>query len=295
MVSTRSSSTKKNQTVPDTQGVLEDVTAETVPSNTATVDEIVVPSNAADAAETNKTDTVTSTNRVVLEGDNEEDERVVEEGRHSILVAVEKHKEEPLMIYWDSKEAKNLFRPVGEETVLEAIENQIQLLVGAFNGNNWKSIVDPTADLHKEFYLVPGSVADLKEQAMALSVALDLAKRDKPSKTWAVCCEEAVKLIYGNDNLIATPSPPSSAKLQEWYREFREHRFFLSKSKRKQLQKAKNDENMRLKKELSAAKKQNAALLSKIESGLGKVKSSKEAADLLAEIELDMTKIKIKD
>jgi len=278
---TRSSSAAKKKgrnvsfTLPESR-ILGDVTAENVPS-----------SNTAAEAVTSNT------------GVDQEEQAHLVRGSPSILVAIERHQEQPLGIYWESKEAKNLFRPIGSETVIQAIDNQIQLLVSAFHGNdNWKSITDPDADIHNEFYLVPGSVAELKEQAMALSIALDIAKRDKPTKTWAICCEEAVTLIFGQDgenNLLPSSTPPSSAKLQEWYREFREKRYFLSKKKRCDLRKEKRDETVRLKKELDAAKRENAVLLTKIEQGLSKVTNSKEAAELLAEIEQDMTKIKIED
>lgn len=293
MNSRSSSETKKQQdntvkrmSLPEPK-VLESIIADAISSNT------VAPTVINKNSSNNALENVASNAGVILEG-KEKDYRFVK-GRSSILADVEKTKDEPLTIYWMSKEARNLFRPLPNETVREAIENQIQLLVGAFNGNNWKSIVDPAADLHKEYYLVPGSVADLKEQAMALSVALDLAKRDKPAKTWATCCEEAVSLIYGEENLIATDSPPPAWKLQEWYREFREHRFFLSKVRRKEILKEKRDETARLKRELAAAKQQNAVLFTKINQGLSRVATSKEAVDLLAEIEMDLSKIKIED
>lgn len=212
-------------------------------------------------------------------------------GRPSIFETVERHQEAPRMIYWESKEAKNLFRPIGDETVRQAIDAQIHLLVGAFNGDNWKSIIDPNANAQQDFFMVPGSIADLKEQAIALSVALDLARRDKPSKTWAACCQEAVTLIYGNDHLISTPKPPTSALLQEWYREFRQGRFFLSKIKRRE----QKNKVKTLKKELDVAKKENAVLLAKIENELPNVKTNQEATNLLAEIEKDMSRIKIED
>ena len=232
-------------------------------------------------------ETVHPKNGLALEHDSNEKEDELAKICPSILVAVDRHKEDPLKIYWDSKEAKNLFRPIGDETVQQAIETQIQLLVGAFNGSNWKYIVDPETDVDKEFIHVP----DVKEKAMALSVALDLAKRDKPAKTWAQCCEEAVNLIYVDENIISSTMAPSSAKLQEWYREFRDKRYFLSKKNREK----KRDEKANLKKELDEAMKQNAILLAKIEKVLPKVKSSMKAADLLAEIERDMADVKVED
>lgn len=248
------------------------------------------PTETVPSSITITTEAVAVSSRENLQDILENQPRIVK-GRPSILETVERHQQAPHLIYWESKEAKNLFRPIGNETVQQAIDAQIQLLVGAFNGNNWKSIIDPDANVHKEYDMVPGAVAHVKEQAIALSVALDLARRDKPSKTWAVCCHEAVSLIYGNDNLISTPKPPTSALLQEWYREFRQGRFFLSKLKHREMK----NKVKTLKKELATAKKENAILLAKIENGLPQVKTNQEATNLLAEIEKDMSRITIQD
>lgn len=150
-----------------------------------------------------------------------------------IKVTVERYKDDPLKIYWVSTEAKNLFLPKGNETVLEALDAQIGLLRGAASGDNWKRVVDPEADFHQEFN-DPGSISRLKDKVMVLSVALDLAKSNKPISTWLQCCDDAVKLIYAD--------APSDVKLPKaktvcaWYREFRENRFFPSKERLKREQ-----------------------------------------------------------
>jgi hypothetical protein len=173
-----------------------------------------------------------------------------------IKVTIERYKDNPIKIYWASTEAKNLFRPKGNETVLGAMDAQIDLLVGALYGDNWKRIVDPEADLDKEFS-DPGEVIRLKDKVMVLSVALDLAKSNMPIKTWAQCCDDAVKLTYA-----LSPSDvklPKAQKVMGWYREFRMNRFFPS--------------NEKLKKEKRIAyNKKVAALLAQIEKGMSKVK-----------------------
>jgi hypothetical protein len=173
-----------------------------------------------------------------------------------IKVTVERYKDDPLKIYWASTEAKKLFRPKGNETVLEAVDAQIDVLVGAVYGDNWKRIVDPEADLDKEFN-DPGEVIRLKDKVMVLSVALDLAKSNRPIKTWAQCCDDAVKLTYA----FSPPDVklPKAHTVVAWYREFRENRLFPSKE--------------RLKKEKRIAyNKKAAALIAEIENGMSKVK-----------------------
>lgn len=172
-----------------------------------------------------------------------------------IKVTVECYKDDPLKIYWVSTEAKNLFHPKENETVLEAVDAQIDLLVGALIGDNWKRVVDPQADFNQEFN-DPGSISRLKDKVMVLSVALDLAKSNKPIKTWLQCCDDAVKLTYAH--------PPPDIKLPKaqtvcaWYREFRENRFFPSKE--------------RIKREQIARNKQIDSLLAEIENRMSKVK-----------------------
>lgn len=173
-----------------------------------------------------------------------------------IKVTKERYKDDPLKIYWASTEAKKLFRPKGSETVLEAMDAQIDLLVGAVCGDNWKRIVDPEADLDTEFN-DPGDVIRLKEKAMVLSVALDLARSNMPIKTWAQCCDDAVELTYA----FSPPDTklPKAQTVMAWYREFRANRFFLSKEKL-------------MKEKRIAYDKKVASLLAEIQNRMSKVK-----------------------
>lgn len=138
----------------------------------------------------------------------------------------EEDKSSSLLIYWESTEARKLFRAKSNETVLEAIDDQIKVLTEAYKSTDgWKSIVRVTLrdGEDMEEVISPVDILMLREKARFLSAALEQAKKNKPKFTWDECCKKAIDDIAEKEKNTFFPT---SRTLQAHYRKFRDDRKF---------------------------------------------------------------------
>jgi len=124
--------------------------------------------------------------------------------------------------FWDSPEACTLFKPVENETVLDAVNNQIEVLAEANKSDfGYTELIE---NLH-EFNLADANTYQgfcLHQKCMCLSLALVLAKENMNNWTWKKCCEEAIAILKKN-GMRLTKNPQT---IMEWYRKFRVKRKF---------------------------------------------------------------------
>jgi hypothetical protein len=130
--------------------------------------------------------------------------------------------------YWDSTEAKNLFRPQeDEENALIRINNQLQLLYDANSspdaylevidkGNNRVGDDDDEKLSEYQVWLV-------RQKILILTIGLVKAKGEKKMiQNWNTCCEEA-RL---EANKYGFKAATCSRTIRNWYQEFRVKRKF---------------------------------------------------------------------
>jgi len=126
--------------------------------------------------------------------------------------------------YWSSKEARNIFLPIGDELdALEAIKNQIESLKDALSGpRDYLTIVDvpgseeASAEMLSEYqsWIIIG-------KCQLLLSALIIASTKMPLyQNWDKICQEAIDITkkYG------VPQTKNSRTLRNWYMKFREKR-----------------------------------------------------------------------
>ena len=101
----------------------------------------------------------------------------------------------PPISFWVSPEAIILFKPVGAETVLEALDNQIQLLSEVNKSHyGYTELIDNIKDFNMS-HMNTYKIWKLCQKCTYLSLALALAKEHMNKWTWQKCCEEAVSLL----------------------------------------------------------------------------------------------------
>ena len=125
-------------------------------------------------------------------------------------------------IYWHSPEARKLFAPTGQETVLEAIDNQINALKKANDTHlSYLDIIDvPAGETLDEDSLTSYQVWAIQQRCIVLCLALKIAKEKMNGLTWQKCCEEAID--YGS--ALGLKLTSKARTVMEWYRSFRVRR-----------------------------------------------------------------------
>jgi hypothetical protein len=133
--------------------------------------------------------------------------------------------------YWESPEARKLFVPKGDETVLESIEAQIAILRGANEMHlSYLDVIDnPLQDILDEDSLTSYQVWALQQLCLVLCVALKIAKEKMNGVTWEKCCAEAID--YASAMGMTLTSQPQT--VMEWYRLFRRNRKFIRPPRKK--------------------------------------------------------------
>ena len=137
----------------------------------------------------------------------------------------------PFTSFWMSPEAIALFKPVDDESVLQAIDNQLELLEEANKSEfGYIGLVENI----KEINLKDASgyqVLVIRQKCMFLSVALTLAKENMNQWTWKKCCEESVIML----NKAGVKQAKHFQTVTEWYRQFRVKRKFTMMIAKKNL------------------------------------------------------------
>jgi len=122
-----------------------------------------------------------------------------------------------------------LFKPVGDETVLEALDNQIQLLSEVNKSHyGYTELID-----NINYNISNAStyqIWKLSRKCTYLSLALTLAKQHMNKWTWQQCCEEAV-LLLSKCGIYQTSN---ARTVMEWYRQFKIKRKFTISIQKKQ-------------------------------------------------------------
>ena len=134
-------------------------------------------------------------------------------------------------IYWLSPEAKKLFAPKSNESVLEGIDAQIRILKKANETHlSYLDIIDnPQQDTLDEDSLTTYQVWALQQRCLVLCLALKLAKEKMNGIRWEQCCAEAID--YASGMCMTLTSRPQT--VMEWYRLFRRNRKFLRPPRKK--------------------------------------------------------------
>jgi hypothetical protein len=115
--------------------------------------------------------------------------------------------------YFDSPEAAKPFKPMKNETVLDAIDRRIELWQSVqqyFDG--WKNMIIGDSDYDQ---CSPKSIHNLKQQAVTLVQAYGIAKEEIIARksTWEQCCEKSVKA----GKSLGMTACLSSNTLQHWH------------------------------------------------------------------------------
>ncbi len=123
-------------------------------------------------------------------------------------------------VYWESTEARAIFAPKNDETVLEAIQNQIDILRSAIQTyQSISSIVGEDVD-----NLTDCQALMIHEQCQIISLALiSVALNNLPVwQNWNRCCEVAVRIA----RKMGCISSQNARTVRNWYQEFQGMRKF---------------------------------------------------------------------
>ena len=124
--------------------------------------------------------------------------------------------------YWVSTEAIKLFKPKGEEGVLNAIDNQIEVLEQALaSDSGYIEIIGNIKELNLN-EIPTYQVFLLRQKCMYLTMSLNLAKEQMNNWTWTKCCNKAVEHLRKS----GLKQAKNGRTVMEWYREFRQNRNF---------------------------------------------------------------------
>ena len=105
-----------------------------------------------------------------------------------------------LETYWDSPEAKLLFRPLASEsTALVAIDNQIKALRDVNKSSNAFLTIARNLDEVNEDDVTEHQKWVIQQKAQYLALALHLARENMNGWTWQKCCEKTIGEYKGKD------------------------------------------------------------------------------------------------
>eukprot|EP00980_Cylindrotheca_fusiformis_P009069 scaffold1956_cov109-Cylindrotheca_fusiformis.AAC.4 len=142
---------------------------------------------------------------------------------------------------WYSKEIENLFFPLSEETAMEAVQKQMELLRVAINCD--EAMKDLVLDLDEDLILweeykkgimssdsliIPRYITKLQRASIHIFSALRLMLSvdwRKQRLDWQACCAKAVQDLARIGLAIYDDAEP----VIQWYEEFREQRKFENK------------------------------------------------------------------
>ena len=131
----------------------------------------------------------------------------------------------PLLIYWDSFEARQIFQPVhSERNALDAINNQIKLLVEA--SESPKAYLGVVVCGTMEAEEIDEEMSDhqrwcINQKIIILTMALLQAKQNMEKvQNWDSCCEQAIHQATA----LGLRTAKCSRTVRNWYQEFRKER-----------------------------------------------------------------------
>ena len=128
--------------------------------------------------------------------------------------------------YWESTEAKNLFRPLDDETVQKAIDNQIEALTEVHQQyNGYLDIIENIEEID-ETELSDYQIWSIRQKSQFLALSLTFAKEHMNNWTWEKCCQTAVEHM----KQAGINHAKNACTIMEWYRNFCETRTFMVSS-----------------------------------------------------------------
>jgi hypothetical protein len=133
--------------------------------------------------------------------------------------------------FWFSKEAMALFRPVDDESVLDAINNQIKVLEQVNKGDT--EYIDVIENLNQMNLseISTHQVFCLRQKCLYLVLALKLAKQHMRNWRWQKCVEEASKELENIGIVLSR----NARTVMGWYNSFRVKRKFTLPVPKKEL------------------------------------------------------------
>jgi hypothetical protein len=128
----------------------------------------------------------------------------------------------PSMSYWDSPEARKLFRAHDDEDTQQSIRSQIEELMKA--NQTESSYVDVIQDGEKmeEDTVTAYEKHLICQKSQLLCLSLHLALEHMNKWTWNQCCREAIEMVK-KMGVTATKNPKT---IEKWYRNFCEKQKF---------------------------------------------------------------------
>ena len=128
----------------------------------------------------------------------------------------------PTFSYWDSPEARKLFRVEEDEDTQQSIRLQIEVLMKA-NASDTSYLelihgshtMDDTTLSNFEKHMI-------RQKSQLLCMSLNLALENMNGWTWNKCCREAIETGKKMGMSVAT----NPKTIEKWYRNFRETRAF---------------------------------------------------------------------
>ena len=110
-----------------------------------------------------------------------------------------------LETYWDSPEAKLLFRPLtSESTALVAIDNQIKALRNLNKSSDAFLTVAGNLDELNEEDVTEHQKSVIQQKAHYLALALYPARENMNGWTWQKCCEKTISELQRQGLTLAT-------------------------------------------------------------------------------------------
>ena len=124
--------------------------------------------------------------------------------------------------FWNSPEAKCWFgRGEKDEIVEETVRQTIKRFKHAYmKYDGWKEIV---SDNDQKEVCTNHDIFLIRSKAMYLAISLQLALDHMPTKTWGVCCDEAVAHVQKFHQLLGSDEVTAMATkyggtIQRWFR-----------------------------------------------------------------------------
>jgi hypothetical protein len=116
-------------------------------------------------------------------------------------------------VYWLSSEAQAIFHPKEDETVLDAIKKQIEILHDALSSYLLiTSIIEGDAE-----DLTTHQIISVRERCQILSLALSIAVDNMPVwKNWNKCCEVAIRIA----SKMGVATSRNARVVRNWYQKF---------------------------------------------------------------------------
>ena len=128
----------------------------------------------------------------------------------------------PSMPYWDSPEARKLFRAHDNEDTQQSLRIQIEELMKANETESSYVEVIQDGEKMEEDTLTAYEKHLIHQKSQLLCISLHLALENMNKWTWNQCCREAIEMAK-KMGVTATKNPKT---IEKWYRNFREKRKF---------------------------------------------------------------------